>query len=168
MRKFVSIKRRRGGILASNKGVLMNPTLRSCLAVLSLLAAAGCATPESRIKDNPEIFNNFPPEVQSKVRTGQIGIGYTKDMVFIALGKPDREYTRTTAEGTSEVWSFTDTYTSTERQRITADFRIVDPQGGFRTTRDTVWADVNVPHEYEKLRIEFRNDEVTAIERMNR
>jgi len=146
----------------------MNPTIRSCLAVLSIIAVAGCATPESRIKEKPEVFNNFPPDVQSKVRTGQVDVGYTKDMVYIALGKPNREYTRTTAEGTFEVWSYTAVYTTTERQRITADFRIVDPQGGFRTTHDTVWADVNVSHEYEKLRIEFKDDTVTALERVNR
>lgn len=146
----------------------MNPILRSCLAVLSVLAMAGCATPESRIREKPEVFNSFPPDVQSKVRTGQVDIGYSKDMVYIALGKPDREYTRTTAEGTVKVWSYTDRYTTTERQRITGDFRIVDPQGGFRTTYDTVWADVDVSHEYEKIRIEFKNGNVTAIERVNR
>ena len=146
----------------------MNPISRSCLAVLSLIALAGCATPESRIKEKPEVFNSFPPEVQSKVRTGQVDIGYTKDMVYIALGKPDREYTRTTAAGSFVVWSYTDRYTTTERQRITGDFRIVDPQGGFRTTRDTIWADVDVPHEYEKLRLEFKDDAVSAIERVNR
>ena len=146
----------------------MNSISRSCLAVLSLIALAGCATPESRIKEKPEVFNSFPPEVQSKVRTGQVDIGYTKDMVYIALGKPDREYTRTTAAGSFVVWSYTDRYTTTERQRITGDFRIVDPQGGFRTTRDTIWADVDVPHEYEKLRLEFKDDAVSAIERVNR
>lgn len=146
----------------------MNSFFQSSLAVLILLAVAGCATPESRIKEKPDIFNQFPPEIQSKVRAGQVDIGYTKDMVYIALGKPDREYTRTTADGTFEVWSFTATYSTTERQRITADFRIVDPQGGFRTTRDTVWADVAVPHEYEKLRLEFNDDMVSAIERVNR
>ena len=146
----------------------MNATLRSSLAVLSLLAAAGCATPESRIKERQDAYNNFPPEIQSKVRTGQVNIGYTKDMVYIALGKPDRTYTRTTAAGTLEVWAYTDSYTTVERQRITGDFRVVDPQGGFRTTHDTVWADVNVPHEYDKLRIEFQNDVVSAIENVNR
>jgi outer membrane protein assembly factor BamE (lipoprotein component of BamABCDE complex) len=146
----------------------MNPSIRLCLAALSVIAIAGCATPESRIKEKPEVFNSFPPDVQSKVRTGQVDIGYTKDMVYIALGKPDREYTRTTAEGTYEVWSYTDRYTTTERQRITGDFRIVDPQGGFRTTHDTVWADVDVSHEYERLRIEFKNDAVSAIESVNR
>lgn len=146
----------------------MNPIIRSYLAAISLVAIAGCATPESRIKEKPEAFNSFPPEVQSKIRTGQVDIGYSKDMVYIALGKPDREYTRTTTEGTYEVWSYTDRYTTTKRQRITGDFRIADPQGGFRTTHDTVWADVDMAHEYEKLRIEFRDEVVSAIERVNR
>jgi len=155
-------------MMPENRGTRMNTTIRLSLAAMTAALLAGCATPESRIKENPEVFNSFPPEVQSKVRTGQVEIGYSKDMVYIALGKPDREYTRSTAESTFEVWSYTDRYTTTERQRITGDFRIVDPQGGFRTTHDTVWADVEVPHEYEKLRVEFRDNLVTAIERVNR
>jgi len=146
----------------------MNPITRSCLAVLSVLAIAGCATPESRIKEKPEVFNSFPPDVQSKIRTGQVDIGYSKDMVYIALGKPDLKYTRTTADGSREIWSYTAGYTTTERQWITGDFQIIDPQGGFQTTHDTVWADVDVSHEYEKLRIEFKDDTVTAIERVHR
>ena len=155
-------------MLGENRGTRMNTTTRLCIALMATVILAGCATPESRIKEKPEVFNSFPPDVQSKVRTGQVEIGYSKDMVYIALGKPDREYTRTTAESTFEVWSYTDRYTTTERQRITADFRIVDPQGGFRTTHDTVWADVDVPHEYEQLRVEFKDNLVTAVERMNR
>ena len=68
-----------------------------CLGVL--LGLTACSTPESRIKKNPELFNSFAPEVQAKVREGEIDIGFTQDMVRIALDRPDRSYTRSTAGG---------------------------------------------------------------------
>ncbi|MBN1268577.1 MAG: hypothetical protein JXB04_03240 [Kiritimatiellae bacterium] len=146
----------------------MNICLKTGLLILAAVVLAGCSTPDYRIKQNPDLYNSFPPEVQERVRGGNIGIGYTRDMVFIALGKPNREYVRTTADGTTEVWSYTDTTTTRERQRVEGDFRVRDAGGRFRTVRDTVWVEVNRDHEYESLRVEFENDTIRAIERVKR
>ena len=138
------------------------------LAALGLCLLAGCSTPESRIKQNPSLFASFPPEVQEKVRNGQIDITYTPGMVSIALGEPNRRYTRQTAEGITEVWAYTDTYTTTDRQRVDGPFRVRTRDGSYQTVNDTVWADVQQTHEYEKLRVEFRNGQVSAIDRLDR
>ncbi len=135
---------------------------------IGLLALVGCATPESRIKEKPEVFAGFPPEIQANVRAGKIDIGYDKDMVYIALGKPQREYTRTTAQGTSDVWSYTATYTTTSRQLVDGPFRVRDSQGIYHSVSDSVWVDVQQQHEYEKLRVEFENGKVKAIENVQR
>jgi hypothetical protein len=142
--------------------------LSACLVLVLAGLLGGCATPESRIKQNPDMFNSFPDDVQQKVREGKVGVGFSKDMVFIALGKPDREYTRTTSGAVNQVWSYTGTYTTMERQRVSGDFRVRDSDGLYRTVRDDVWVDVQAQHEYERLRIEFQNDEVVAIEEVNR
>jgi uncharacterized membrane protein YgcG len=90
----------------------MNPTpgiLRPSLAVLlaaTLLAA--CASPGSRIRQNEGVYNSYPPAVQEKIRAGQVDIGFTQDMVNLALGEPDRKFSRTSAEGNSEVWAWHD------------------------------------------------------------
>jgi hypothetical protein len=60
----------------------------TAVAMLLLMIATGCATPESRIKKHPEMFSAFPPEVQERVRLGEIRVGDTSDMVYIALGHP--------------------------------------------------------------------------------
>jgi hypothetical protein len=73
-----------------------------------LLAAAGCSTVDSRIAKNRDQFNSWPAAVQDKIVLGQIGIGFTPDQVRVALGDPDRVFTRTTADGTSQVWSYRD------------------------------------------------------------
>ena len=46
--------------------------------------------------------------MQAKIRAGRIDVGFTPEMVQVALGDPDRKSTRTTAAGTSEVWAYFD------------------------------------------------------------
>jgi hypothetical protein len=73
--------------------------------VLTLLAA-GCATVDRRIAKHRELFDTWPMEIREKVAAGQIDLGFTTDQVRVALGDPDRVWTRTTADGMSEVWSY--------------------------------------------------------------
>src|SRR5215207_2120464 len=81
--------------------------LASTLVVIALFVA-GCSTVDSRIAKNRDVFNTWPPAVQDKVVLGQIDIGFTVDQVRVALGEPDRVFSRTTADGTSQVWSYRD------------------------------------------------------------
>lgn len=78
------------------------------LLAACLLLASGCSTVDSRIAKNRELFNTWPAAVQDKVVRGQIDIGFNADQVRVALGEPDRVFTRTTADGTSQVWSYRD------------------------------------------------------------
>ena len=77
------------------------------IPVLALLLA-GCSTVDSRIAKNRDVFNTWPAPVQDKVVVGQIDIGFTTDQVRVALGEPDRVFTRTSGDGTSQVWSYRD------------------------------------------------------------
>lgn len=140
------------------------------LLATGLLAAAlsGCATPDARIKKNPELFNSLSPEIQANVRQGKIDIGYPKAAVQLALGPADRQYTRRTAGGQKEVWSYTATYSTTDRQRVDARVRNRGTDGNLRTTTESVWVDVEQKHEYDRLRVEFEGDLVTAIESLDR
>lgn len=129
-----------------------------------VLLIAGCATPAHRIKQNPEIFAAFPPEIQEKVRNGEIEVGFSKDMVYIARGRPDREYQRQTAEGVTDVWAYVDVDHWTEQQRVSGNFRYRDSEGRLRNAYDSAWVDVRHEREYEKVRVEFQKGIVTAIE----
>jgi hypothetical protein len=77
------------------------------LALGALVFLAGCSTPEARIKRNPELFASISPAEQQLIREGKVGIGFTPEMVKLALGDPDRVFTRTDANGTNESWSYT-------------------------------------------------------------
>ena len=146
----------------------MKTVLRFASIVTLAAALVGCSTPAACIKSNQALFDTFPPDVQERVREGNIDMGYTKDMVYIAKGDPDRRYARETALGETEVWAYVDTYTTTERQRVEGPFRYRDVDGSYRTMRDTIWVDVQQRNEYEYLRVEFKNGIVVAIERIER
>lgn len=138
-----------------------------CCATLALLAACA-STPESRIQKNPELFNSFPPEAQEKIKKGDVEIGFTPDMVLMAKDKPDRKYSRKTAAGEAEVWSYTSIHTTTERQRVEARIHAPDVGGNWHDYSDWVWVDVQQQHEFEQLRIEFADGKVSAVETLSK
>jgi hypothetical protein len=82
--------------------------LISTVAVIGALALAACSsTPQQRIAKNETQFAQYSPEVQQKIRDGQVDVGFTAPMVTLALGDPARKFTRSTADGTVEVWVYT-------------------------------------------------------------
>jgi hypothetical protein len=135
-----------------------------CVLSFSMLMLLGCASPEQRIKKNPELFQSFPPEVQEQVRQGQVAIGFTPEMVTMSLGVPNRMYSRVTSGGTSDVWSYTGKKSTSDRQRVSADIRYRDADGRSRSSSEWVWVDVPRETEYEKTRVEFIDGKVSAIE----
>ncbi|HVU24765.1 MAG TPA: hypothetical protein VHE13_11635 [Opitutus sp.] len=85
----------------------MNTNFSVMAAVVGLaLAAAGCANVESRVQSHRAAFDSWPAEVQQKVRAGRISLGFTPEMVRVALGEPGQVRTRTTEEGQAEVWVY--------------------------------------------------------------
>jgi hypothetical protein len=76
-----------------------------------LFAAAGaaliaCSTPQSRIRKNQAAFDSYPPQVQRDIQNGKVDVGFTNAQVAMALGDPDRVYSRETAASTQEVWAY--------------------------------------------------------------
>jgi hypothetical protein len=81
--------------------------LLSFFAGCAVLVLAGCSTPDTRIRANPEVFNRLSPYEQDLIRAGQVAIGFDQEMVRLAVGEPDRVWMRTDTEGSSEAWSYT-------------------------------------------------------------
>ena len=82
--------------------------LRRFLALLGAAAVAlgACSSTDSRIRDHQALFDGYPPEVQHNIRSGAIEIGYTPEMVLMALGKPDRRSEVQTGDGSAEIWTY--------------------------------------------------------------
>lgn len=64
--------------------------LRLPLAGALALLAFGCSTKESRIKEKSDVFASLALDQQQVIRNGYIMVGFTPDMVYMALDKPER------------------------------------------------------------------------------
>ena len=142
--------------------------IRNIVLPLVLVSVMGCATPETRIRKEPELFASFPPEVQAKVRQGQIAIGFSQAEVRMALGDPDRVYHRATTSSTNEIWSYTALTYRTFPQYSTAFTPFPEPWPNSAYIPGVVLLDVQERDEYEALRVEFENGRVKAIETRKR
>lgn len=90
---------------------MKTPKYAFVIAVALLaLWLAGCTTVESRIRQNPAIFSQLTPAQQDMIKRGEIGIGFSQEMVRLALGEPDHVMVRTDANGASETWSYVSSY----------------------------------------------------------
>lgn len=74
--------------------------------VLAVMGLAGCVSPDTRIAKSPEIYAALPADQQELVRQGRVARGFSRDAVRLALGEPDRRWTRTDALGVHDVWSY--------------------------------------------------------------
>jgi len=140
-------------------------SLRSAgFALLLLLLLAGCSSPAQRIQKNQELFDTFPVATQARIRGGKINLGFTADMTRIALGEPQRTLLRHTTEGDREIWLYIDTIQRYERQHANIDGISLYGPAGSRSAGGSVWINVLQERETTRLRAEFQNGRVIAIE----
>lgn len=134
----------------------------SALSTFVLLAALGCSSPGSRIKANQAAFDALPAETQTKIRAGKVEVGYTAAMVKMALGEPDRRYTRTTEKGSSEVWAYRD-----RGPALSLGFGV---GGGSGSTGMGAGIGVSTAgdRDEDKIRVVLEGDKVTAVESSSR
>ena len=86
----------------------MHRTIVPSIALLACLWLAACSSPESRIAANRATFDQFSPAAQQKIQAGQIDVGFTPEMVRLALGEPANKFIRKTSTGDTEVWVYHD------------------------------------------------------------
>lgn len=137
------------------------------VAILMIGGLTGCETPQQRQDQHAEMLSGLPAETQDKIKAGVVEPGFTEDMVYVALGKPDRTYTRRTHAGISEVWSYVDVERRTKRQKVSSRPLAMENRSHRASQAATVWAEVEEGREFEKLRIEFDGDVVRAVEIVN-
>ena len=134
---------------------------RTILTLLLVGLLAGCSTVSSRIARDREAFDRYPLAVQEKIAAGEVDVGFTPEQVRMALGDPDRVATRTTPDGTSEVWGY-----RKKGPRFSVGVG-VGVFGGGGSTRVGTGVGVNTggnrPDD-ERLRVIFDHGAVSAIE----
>ncbi len=141
-------------------------------SLIIVFPLTGCMSTQEirdiRIGENPDLFNKFSPEIQAKVRQGQIDIGFTTDMVRLAWGSPDTVYTRTTRKKSVTVWLYSRTrvYPYTEWMNIPVHYH--DSAGRQRIRYHSVWISWDTREEYTVAKVEFTRGRASAIEQLDR
>ncbi|MDH3346613.1 MAG: hypothetical protein OEM02_00735 [Desulfobulbaceae bacterium] len=140
------------------------------ILLITAFSLAGCFSLQQvrdrRIVNNQLLFNTFSPEVQEKVRQGNIDIGFSEHMVGIAWGSPSRIFNRTTKEGVTIIWEYTRTETFFHPHSMGFPIYMVDRYGKGRTVYHGVWLDHENGVEYVTARVEFSKGVVSAVERL--
>jgi len=138
-----------------------SPSLLLCV-ITSVLLLGGCSsTPQDRISQNKAMYESFPAEVQRKISAGQVDVGFTPDMVSLALGKPDQKMTRAEASGQSEVWVY-------EKHNPQFSFGIGvggGSYGGGSGVATGVGVSTTTPPSGEYMRVVFIDGKVSSIEK---
>lgn len=146
-------------IPAANIFPTMRILLPSSLLLSALLLTAGCSsTPQSRIASHREVYRSFPSDVQRKISAGVVDVGFAPEMVRLALGAPNREFSRQTENASSEVWVYHDT-----SPRFSVGFGI-GSYGRHSSSSVGVATTTGDYDREEKMRVVFRDGHVTEIE----
>ena len=82
-------------------------SLGASLTLAWLLAGCATSTLPARIQEKSAAYAALTPEQRKNVESGTIEVGYTTDMVYLALGSPRQVQTKDTPEGKAEMWSYT-------------------------------------------------------------
>ena len=132
------------------------------LALTTVVLLTGCSTPDSRIAKNQRDFSQYPAEVQKKIRAGEVDVGFTPEMVRLALGAPTRQFNRRTETGTVELWVYHD---NSPRFSIGLGFGSYGRHSGGSVGVSTSTGGYDPE---EKMRVEFRDARVTAVDYVKR
>lgn len=123
--------------------------------MLSLLLFAGCGTTqEHRVRQYKSTFSNYNEGLKADLRAGIVKTGYTRTMVYIALGEP-LAHTAGVDKMNASLWEYYG-----YRESHTEDNSVVI----FRTINDHQLILPGHPRQMEYLLVHFdENDEVYAL-----
>ncbi len=148
--------------LALSKQISTMRLVPTLFAGAALALLAGCSTPGSRIAGHQAEFDRLPAAAQQQIRAGEVDIGFTPEMVRLALGEPDRVFTRRTEKGDIEVWGYQD---------HGPQFSIgigVGSGGRHSSVGGGVAMSTGGYDPDEKIRVEFREGRVSAVDSAKR
>ncbi len=146
----------------------MNHRLFRTLVLASSLGfLVGCQTVESRIKEKPDVYAGLDVETQDKIKQGIIDLGYTPDMVYLALGEPSEKRETKTENGRTQTWIYNAYYDRYDGTQMVGYPRRVyyDPLlRSYRVHYRPAFADTYREETEERIRITFKDVKATGIE----
>lgn len=145
----------------------MKYRILTSLLLGALAFLAGCQTVDDRIKQKPEVFASVDKATQDKIKQGIIDLGFTEDMVYLALGAPDQKRESANAAGRSVTWVYNTYYQRYDGTEFAGYSRRVYFDPYLRTYRvyyRPVFAEVYTDEKEEKIRIVFKDGKASVIE----
>ena len=145
----------------------MKSRIFTSLLFASLVLLAGCQSVESRIKEKPDLFANLDAATQDKIKQGIIEIGYTEDMVYLALDKPDQKRESVSENGKSTTWIYNTYYQRYDGTQFAGYHRSIyfDPHlRAYRVSYRPAYADTYSQEKEERIRVVFQDGKATVIE----
>lgn len=149
--------------------------MKTSRLLLAALAAAGlffsgCNTFEHRAEQKSATFNSLDEGTQQRLKEGNIAVGDTPDMAYIALGVPDAKRQRTTSDGRELVWIYKTYYQDYQGSALVGYRRYFVPVGPNRYAIhfEPVRTEIYDERSEENMRVTFVNGHVTSIEQMQR
>lgn len=138
----------------------------SFIFIVGLGFLAGCQTVDDRIGRAPESFASVDQATQDKIKQGIIDLGFSENMVYLALGAPAQKRKSVSATGETVTWIY---YASSElRADILHDgyYRhYYDPNSGDRrTVHIPATFENSLPEKKERIHVIFRDGKVSMIE----
>jgi hypothetical protein len=142
-------------------------TMLSVLAASLLLALTGCNTLNHRIHEKAAVYYALDAATQDQIRQGQVGIGYTPDMVYIALGEPTRRVSHLASDGSHDTWIYKSYYEEYAGTAFAGYHRYAVPgrlPGRYTVYTEPVYTDLYRQRSQEYLRISFKDGKVASID----
>jgi hypothetical protein len=73
---------------------------------MGTLLLSSCSTPQTRISENPNLYQSLSQKDQALVGLGHIRMGMSRTAVWLAWGSPDRKIVGNMGGGTTETWLY--------------------------------------------------------------
>jgi len=139
----------------------------SLIVVAATLLLAGCNTFDSRSKEKSAVFNSLDSSTQQRLKKGELAIGDTADLVYIALGNPDERSSSLNADGEVMTWVY-NVYWQEYAGSVQTGYRriVVYDKASKRYVVyfEPVRTDIYRERVDERIRVELRNGRVSAVE----
>jgi hypothetical protein len=141
--------------------------LFTLLLLSALVGLTGCQSVDDRIKQKPDVFAAVDKATQDKIKQGIIDLGYTPDMVYLALGAPDQKRETVTAAGMSISWIYSTYYQRYDGTAFVGYERRVYYDPGIRSYRlyyHPAYIDTYHEEKDERIRVVFKDGKAAVIE----
>lgn len=107
------------------------PYFAPTAGVIAACVLIGCqSTRVSRIQEHATLFASLQPETQQIIRDGLFDRGFTPELIYMALGKPNQAESAETSNGTSMVWKYRNfVYGNVDAMKLSANTPGTKPYG---------------------------------------